>query len=119
MKPKTPKRAAASEPVPVAKSAPVRRSRARKVAEPPSTADDRSTALPEPTVVASEDQAAPPVLTATIAEQLKVMAEQNGSISTDLIARRAYELFLQDGEVHGHDVDHWLAAERELEGTSR
>jgi hypothetical protein len=31
----------------------------------------------------------------------------------DDIARRAYELFLQDGR-HGRDLDHWLLAEREL-----
>ena len=31
-----------------------------------------------------------------------------------LIARRAYELFLQRGGGHGHDWDDWLAAEREL-----
>jgi hypothetical protein len=34
--------------------------------------------------------------------------------SADEIARRAYELFLQQGAQHGRDVDHWLAAEREL-----
>lgn len=30
------------------------------------------------------------------------------------ISRRAYELFLQRGAEHGHDVEDWLAAEREL-----
>ena len=34
--------------------------------------------------------------------------------SADEIARRAYELFLQQGAQHGRDIDHWLAAEREL-----
>lgn len=34
--------------------------------------------------------------------------------SADEIARRAYELFLQQGAQHGRDLDHWLAAEREL-----
>ena len=32
----------------------------------------------------------------------------------DLIAMRAYELFLRDGAAHGRDVEHWLRAEREL-----
>ena len=32
----------------------------------------------------------------------------------DLIAMRAYELFLRDGAAHGRDVEHWLKAEREL-----
>jgi hypothetical protein len=30
------------------------------------------------------------------------------------IARRAYELFAERGAVHGHDIEDWLAAEREL-----
>ena len=30
------------------------------------------------------------------------------------IAARAFELFLENGRVHGFDVDHWLQAEREL-----
>lgn len=29
------------------------------------------------------------------------------------IERRAYELFLSDGR-HGHELEHWLQAEREL-----
>lgn len=40
------------------------------------------------------------------------------SISTEVtheqIAIRAYELFEQDGFVHGRHVDHWLRAEQEL-----
>jgi hypothetical protein len=28
------------------------------------------------------------------------------------IARRAYELYVQRGQVHGHDVDDWLKAEQ-------
>jgi len=30
------------------------------------------------------------------------------------IAARAYELYEQRGATHGHDVDDWLQAEREL-----
>lgn len=30
------------------------------------------------------------------------------------IAERAYAIFRASGSPHGHDVDHWLAAEREL-----
>lgn len=30
------------------------------------------------------------------------------------IAARAYALFLDGGGEHGHDVEHWLRAEREL-----
>ncbi len=28
------------------------------------------------------------------------------------VARKAYELYQQRGEVHGHDLDDWLTAER-------
>jgi hypothetical protein len=34
----------------------------------------------------------------------------------DAIARRAYEIFEQRGCLHGHDLDDWLQAERELNG---
>jgi hypothetical protein len=30
------------------------------------------------------------------------------------IRHRAYELYLQRGKAHGHDVDDWLQAEAEL-----
>jgi hypothetical protein len=32
------------------------------------------------------------------------------------IARRAYELYLARGGVHGRDVEDWLTAEQELRG---
>jgi hypothetical protein len=35
------------------------------------------------------------------------------------VARRAYNLFLARGCEHGHDLDDWLQAERELRGTLR
>jgi hypothetical protein len=37
--------------------------------------------------------------------------------SADLIARRAYEMFIQQGAPHGRDLEHWLAAETELATT--
>jgi hypothetical protein len=41
------------------------------------------------------------------------MTEAN-SPQIDQIARRAYELFLARGSEHGHDVEDWLQAEREI-----
>ena len=32
------------------------------------------------------------------------------------IAHRAYELYEQEGGCHGHDLEHWLKAEREVLG---
>jgi hypothetical protein len=37
-------------------------------------------------------------------------------MSSDIVARRAYELFLSRGGEHGHDLDDWFSAERELLG---
>jgi len=30
----------------------------------------------------------------------------------DLIEQKAYEIYLQDGKMEGHDLDNWLEAER-------
>ena len=42
----------------------------------------------------------------------------NSQESPDLsveIAKRAYEIWLNEGGAHGGDLDHWLRAERECE----
>jgi hypothetical protein len=39
---------------------------------------------------------------------------QSAPVANSDIARRAYELYLARGGEHGHDVDDWLQAEREL-----
>lgn len=36
------------------------------------------------------------------------------SIVQDVVARRAYFLYLNRGREDGHDIDDWLTAEREL-----
>ena len=41
-------------------------------------------------------------------------AEQLGDVPETAVARRAYELYEQRGGAHGHDIDDWLLAEREL-----
>ena len=45
-----------------------------------------------------------------------VGAGENGQLSPRAaeIERRAYEIFLERGSVHGHDLDDWLQAEHEL-----
>lgn len=37
-------------------------------------------------------------------------------VGTDAIAAKAYELFLERGGEHGHDVEDWLRAEAALRG---
>jgi Protein of unknown function (DUF2934) len=39
-------------------------------------------------------------------------------ISTDEIAKRAYEIWEADGCLHGRDVDYWLLAEAQLVATA-
>jgi hypothetical protein len=41
-----------------------------------------------------------------------------GTADSD-IARRAYELYLRRGGDHGHDLDDWLQAERQLRDAAR
>jgi hypothetical protein len=41
------------------------------------------------------------------------MIKQRG-LSTEEIARRAHELYVQRGGEHGKDVEDWVAAEKEL-----
>jgi hypothetical protein len=38
----------------------------------------------------------------------------NRTSTNEKIEQRAYELFLERGAEHGHAMDDWLAAEREL-----
>ena len=49
-------------------------------------------------------------------DNLVTMSSVNplASVSESDIARRAYELYEERGGGHGHDVDDWLQAEREL-----
>jgi hypothetical protein len=39
--------------------------------------------------------------------------------SNAVMARRAYDIWLNEGGSHGRDLDHWLQAERELAGEPR
>ena len=40
--------------------------------------------------------------------------ESSGHVMRELIAMRAYERYAARGYQHGHDVEDWLSAEREL-----
>jgi hypothetical protein len=42
-------------------------------------------------------------------------SSSNGPAERDSIAARAYRRFEERGREHGHDLDDWLEAERELE----
>ena len=55
---------------------------------------------------------------ATAAEGAPESLSQPASVTDSDVARRAYELYLARGSEHGHDVDDWTAAERELRARS-
>lgn len=41
-------------------------------------------------------------------------ATKQSEPTRDQIAKRAYEIWLARGCEHGHDLDHWIEAERQL-----
>ena len=45
-------------------------------------------------------------------------SKERATPDDDVIAKRAYELYLQRGSVSGHELDDWLAAEAELSGAA-
>ena len=51
---------------------------------------------------------------ATAAECAPESLLHPASVTDSDVAHRAYELYLARGSEHGHDVDDWTAAEREL-----
>jgi hypothetical protein len=49
----------------------------------------------------------------------KVLTDAAANVTEHDIARRAYDLYLARGHEHGHDLDDWLQAERELRDSRR
>jgi hypothetical protein len=49
-----------------------------------------------------------------VAQSEKTRPQPLNSPSLDEIQRRAYEIHIDRGGPHGHDLDDWLQAEREL-----
>lgn len=52
--------------------------------------------------------------TASTPRKPKATTAKDANATPEDIARRAYEIFMARGAAHGHDVEHWLQAEREL-----
>jgi hypothetical protein len=50
----------------------------------------------------------------TAADRSPKLRAQPATVTTGDIAHRAYDLYLARGRKHGHDVDDWLQAERDL-----
>jgi hypothetical protein len=49
----------------------------------------------------------------------KVLTDATANVTEHDIARRAYDLYLARDHEHGHDLDDWLQAERELRDSRR
>ena len=45
-----------------------------------------------------------------------LVGADNSAPSEDLIRLRAFEIYLERGGVHGHDLDDWLQAQVEVRG---
>jgi hypothetical protein len=56
------------------------------------------------------------VSTTVAADRASKSQAQPANITNRDIARRAYDLYLGRGCEHGHDVEDWIQAERELQG---
>ena len=55
---------------------------------------------------------------AAAADRAVTSRPQPATVTNGEIARRAYDLYLARGCEHGHDVDDWWQAERELRASS-
>jgi Protein of unknown function (DUF2934) len=53
-----------------------------------------------------------------VTEQRESQRRETGTPASEDVARRAYELFQARGGESGHELEHWLEAERELSRTS-
>jgi len=51
---------------------------------------------------------------ATASDRAPTALPQQTSVTNTDVARRAYDLSLARGREHGHDVEDWIEAEREL-----
>ena len=56
-------------------------------------------------------------VTTAAARSSKSLQNRSRQATDRDIARRAYDLYLTRGREHGHDVEDWLRAERELRET--
>ena len=56
--------------------------------------------------------------TVTAADRASTSLVLSATVTDSDVARRAYDLYLARGGEHGHDVDDWMEAERELQRPS-
>lgn len=72
------------------------------------------TAAETPAAPKRERSAAPKAPRATTKRAQRAAPADPSAVPYTLIAERAYERFAARGYVHGHDLEDWVLAEREL-----
>ncbi len=60
------------------------------------------------------DRKKPSTSTSAPKRTMKKTNHTNQKLDAAQVAQRAYEMYLQRGGTHGHDLEDWLAAEQEL-----
>ena len=58
-------------------------------------------------------------LATAVDRSAEVLTDATANVTEHDIARRAYDLYLARDHQHGHDLDDWLQAERELRDSRR
>lgn len=80
------------------------------------TSETKTTARSRTVKTAKAAAAAAPEVTGVKKATRKPAKATVGTPSTEAIQQRAYELFVERGSEHGHDVEDWIGAERQLRG---
>jgi hypothetical protein len=67
---------------------------------------------------ASAVKAAPPASAIGLRDSDEEESERAREYSRERVSARAYEIYQERGSSHGHDVEDWLEAERQIGGSS-
>jgi len=51
---------------------------------------------------------------ATVTAKAGPAVQMSAALTPDLVAARAYEIYLEEGRPEGRDLEHWTRAEAEL-----
>lgn len=73
-----------------------------------------ATVSKQPAATRSDTRSAAPVAKPTSVPAAKPTSV--GTLPTEKVAARAYEIWLASGRPNGKDLEHWYQAERELRG---
>ena len=84
-----------------------------KSTKPRSTAPSANT-TPRATRARKPDTTFETAIRETASDSTTLETTTPAALPHDMVAMRAYELYLDDGAPQGRDVEHWLRAETEL-----